>query len=111
MVPLLADENAPFPLVVALRAAGADVMTAREAGLVNTPDHVVLASATAASRTVLTHDRDYIRLHKQDPNHAGIVYATADDDIPALAGRILGVLASETDLTGRLIRVYRPHVP
>src|SRR5687768_3754248 len=108
MARLLADENFPLPVVMALRLAGHDVRTAREAGLLATPDPVVLAAATTDARTVLTQDRDYIRLHGQDPNHAGIVFVTRVDDVLATAARIDAAIVGRADLTGQLIRVYRP---
>jgi hypothetical protein len=98
-------------VVTALRALGHDVLTARAAGLVATPDALVLAAAAVAGRAVLTHDRDFIRLHKAGPAHAGVVFATADTDSAALAVRIDAALATAPPLAGRLLRVYRPHTP
>jgi predicted nuclease of predicted toxin-antitoxin system len=111
MAPLLADENFPAPTVLALRAAGADVLTAAEAGLLQTPDASVLAAATALGRAVLTQDRDYIRLHKGRTTHAGIVFTSQDDDFAALAVRVEAAIAGRADLAGQLIRVYRPQRP
>src|SRR5437660_9436825 len=105
MARLLADENFPFPVVLALRAAGTDVLTAAEAGLLQTPDPSVLASARVLGRSVLTQDRDFIRLHKSGATHAGIVFTTQDDDFAALAVRVEAALAAHPDLTGLLVRV------
>jgi predicted nuclease of predicted toxin-antitoxin system len=109
MARLVADENFPFPVVLALRAAGTDVLTAAEAGLLQTPDLSVLASAKALGRAVLTQDRDYIRLHKSGAAHAGIVFTTLDDDFAALAVRVGAAIAGRADLSAQLIRVYRPN--
>ena len=111
MARLLADENFPFPVVLALRAAGTDVLTAAEARLLQTPDPIVLASATALGRSVLTQDRDYISLHNSGATHAGIVFTTPDDDFAALAVRVEAAIAGQADLTDQLIRVYRPQRP
>jgi hypothetical protein len=111
MAALLADENVADSVVAALRALGHDIVTARAAGLAATPDALVLAAATAAGRAVLTHDRDFIRLHKADPAHAGVVFATADTDAAALAVRIDAALTAAPPLAGLLLRVYRPHTP
>jgi predicted nuclease of predicted toxin-antitoxin system len=108
MARLLADENFPLPVVLALRSAGHDVQTALDAGLLATPDHVILATAAAAARAVLTQDRDYIRLHRRAGAHAGIVFVTRVDDNLATAARIDAAIAGHTDLSGQLIRVYRP---
>jgi predicted nuclease of predicted toxin-antitoxin system len=109
MVRLLADEN--FPVTLALRVSGIDVLTAAEAALLRTPDASVLAAAKALGRAVLTQDRDYLLLHKSAATHAGIVLTTKDDDFPALATRVAAAIAGQTDLTGQLIRVYRPNPP
>lgn len=111
MARLLADENFPLPVVSCLRAAGHDVRTALEAGLLATPDPVILAAATTDARAVLTRDRDYIRLHKRGPAHGGIVFVTHVDDVLATAVRIDAAIAGRADLTGQLIRVYLPNIP
>ena len=109
MARLLADVNFPRDTVLGLRAAGHDIVTAREMGLGRTPDPTVLALATADGRAVLTLDKDYFRLHRATPDHAGIVLPTPDGDFQALAARIHYRLAAEGDLTGKLLRVTRPH--
>lgn len=111
MARLLADENFPLPVVLALRAAGTDVLTAAEAGLLQTPDLSVLTTATGLGRAVLTQDRDYFRLHKSGAAHAGIVFTTQDDDFAALAARVDVAIAGRADLSGQLVRVYRPQRP
>jgi predicted nuclease of predicted toxin-antitoxin system len=111
MARFLADENFPFPVVQVLRVAGADVLTAAEAGLLQTPDPAVLAAATTLGRAVLTQDRDYIRLHRSGASHAGIVFTTQDDDFASLAARVDAATAGQADLTGQLLRVYRPQQP
>ena len=76
MASLYADENFPFPVVARLRALGHDVLTTLDDGRAGQkiPDPQVLARATQLGRAVLTHNRkDYHRLHRLDPNHAGIV--------------------------------------
>ena len=67
MANLLADENFSRSVVEALRALGHDVRTAQEEGLGGRPDPEVLAAATALGRIMLTHDRDFVRLHRADP--------------------------------------------
>ncbi len=111
MAAFLADENFEDDVVDALSALGHDVVTARAAGLTNTPDPVVLAHATAESRILLTHDRDFRRLHRSGVAHAGIVYASDDDDFAALAARIHAALAAMPAPAGKLIRVVKPNPP
>ena len=45
-----------------------------EAGLLSRPDHEILAHARAAGRVIVTHDADFLRLHRQQVDHAGIAY-------------------------------------
>ncbi len=111
MAALLADENFEDEVVDALVALGHDVITARAAGLTSTPDPAVLAHATVEGRIVLTHDRDYRKLHRSGVPHAGIVYASDDPDFAALAARIHAALAATPALAGQLIRVVRPNIP
>jgi hypothetical protein len=114
MAVLYADENFPFPVVVRLRALGHDVLTALEDGRAGQgiPDPDVLARATQLGRAVLTHNRkDYHRLHRADPNHAGIVSCTLDNDTDALADRFYAAVSALPSLAGQLVRVIRPNPP
>jgi hypothetical protein len=111
---LYADENFSFTVIVILRASGHDVLAARDDGRANQgiPDPQVLARATKLGRAVITFNRrHYVRLHRADPNHAGVVAVTDDRDVPALAARILAALAGVTDLTGQLVTVDKPALP
>ena len=112
MANLYADENYPYPAVLRLRALGHDVLTAQEDGRANRgiDDPDVLARATQLGRAVLTEDRrDYHRLHRLDPKHAGIITSTRDPDWDALAARVNAGIASLPTLAGRLVKVVRPN--
>lgn len=113
MARLFADENFRHPVVVILRSLGHDVLTIQEAGLANRrfPDTAVLAEAAILDRVVLTHDRDFIRLHNSSNNHAGIVFCTRDRNSQALAERIHVAISTATSMNGQLLRVYRPSKP
>jgi hypothetical protein len=81
---------------------------AGEAGLA-VPDEAVLAFATQRDRAVLTlNRRDFIRLHQQNPPHAGIVVCTQDADVLGQAERIDRAIGEAGALAGQLIRVLRP---
>jgi Domain of unknown function (DUF5615) len=111
---LYADENFPLPVVVLLRAAGHDVLTAREDGRADLkiPDPDVLAHATSLGRAVLTHNRsDFFRLHRTSTAHAGIVACTEDLDFAALSQRIHVAIQGTADHAGQLIRITRPNPP
>lgn len=111
MARLLADQNFEDDVVAALVALGHDVITARSVGLHAVPDPAVLAAATADGRAVLTHDRDFIAMHKSGGTHAGVVFTTIDRDSPALAARIHAAVTALPTLAGQLIRVNRPNPP
>jgi uncharacterized protein (DUF433 family) len=111
MAALYADENVPFELVELLAALGHDVLTARDDGRanrgINDPD--VMQRAITLGRAVLTNNRnDYHRLHRRQPQHAGIITYTNDPDRPALAGRIDLEISLAPALAGQLIKILRP---
>jgi mono/diheme cytochrome c family protein/cytochrome c553 len=104
---LYADEDFPLPVVQELRRLGHDVLTAHEDGRHAAPDPDVLARAHALYRAVLSHNRRHFeRLHKQGVPHSGILSATRDQDLLALAGRIHNALARQSP--GRWCRRLRP---
>lgn len=111
MARLYADEQYSYPIVEFLRLLGHDVLTVREAGKANQriPDTEVLAFATSENRAVITQNRkDFFRLHRIQPNHAGIIACTNDRDWEALANRIHAAIVVEESLQGKLIRIVRP---
>lgn len=110
MARLYANENFPFPAVLALRALGHEVLTTSDTGLsgVAVPDPEVLSFASARGLAVLTlNRRDFIRLHREHPDHAGIVACTFDPDFDALAARVHAELLATPDLSRNLLRVNR----
>ena len=80
---LYANENFPHPVVLELRRLGHDVLTVQETGKADQalPDEAVLKLAADEGRAVLTINRlHFIRLHRSQPNHAGIVVCTFAPD-------------------------------
>jgi predicted nuclease of predicted toxin-antitoxin system len=111
MARLYSNENFPQPVVAELRRLGHDVLTVLETGSANraVPDEEVLAFAVAQNRIVLTLNRkDFIRLHHERPEHAGIVVCTFDVDFAGQARRIHAAIEAQGDLNGRLLRINRP---
>ena len=107
---LYSNENFPLPVVIALRELGHDVLTSLDAGMANQaiPDDEVLQFATEHERAVITHNRhDFIRLHRLNPAHAGVIVCTENPDFPALAGKIHGQLHAMDSLRGELVRINR----
>jgi hypothetical protein len=111
MARLYSNENFPLPVVQALRILRHDVLTIQETGRADQalPDEEVLAFATSEGRAVLTLNRlHFIRLHREQPNHAGIIVCKFDPDFEGQAERINKAIADQTSLAGQLIRVNRP---
>ncbi len=111
MFRMYSNENFPLPVVEELSRLGCDVMTVEETGKAGQawPDADVLSFSAAENRVLLTLNRkDFFRLHRQQPDHAGIVACTFDPAFAAQAGRIFEVLQSASDLRGVLLRVNRP---
>src|SRR5688572_19552834 len=72
-------------------------------------DDQVLSSARAEQRAVLTLNRkDCFRLHREQPDHEGIIACTFDPDFVGQARRIHEVLPAEGSLRGAVLRVNRP---
>lgn len=72
------------------------------------PDSQVLKLATEHKRAIVTlNRRDFIGLHMRDPNHAGIIVCSEDNNHAALAARINQALNDIPDLTSKLIRVNK----
>jgi nucleoside-diphosphate-sugar epimerase len=107
---LLADENVPIAVVQALRSHGHDVVTLVRSLLGSgVSDAEILARARIEQRIVVTLDRrDFFRLHREQPEHEGIVACTFDPDFVGQARRIHDALPPEGVLHGILLRVNRP---
>lgn len=111
MALLYSNENFPRPVVEELRRLGHDVLTVLEAGKAEQAigDAEVLAFAKGLGRAVLTLNRKhFIRLHREQPLHAGIVVCTYDPDFVGQAERIHAALQLQPQLSGQLVRVNRP---
>ncbi|NET61903.1 MAG: hypothetical protein F6K47_39030 [Symploca sp. SIO2E6] len=109
MANLYADEQFPLPVVQLLRSFGHNILTVQEAGNAGRSDPEVLAFAISQNRAVLTQNRrDFIRLHLQQPNHAGIIVCKDNRDVEVLATQIDKALSKEEKLSDHLIRVNRP---
>ncbi len=109
MARFYADEQFPHRIVEVLQTLGHDILTVQAADNRGLPDEAVLAFATQENRAVLTFNRrHFIRLHTQQPEHAGIIVCKDDPDRESLALRINIAIAPLETLQGQLIRVSRP---
>jgi predicted nuclease of predicted toxin-antitoxin system len=111
MARLYSNENFPLPVVEELRRLGHDVLTIQETGHANreVPDEAVLSFAAGNNRAVLTINRKhFIRLHKANAAHQGIIVCSIDLDFTGQARRIDEAIQVHDTLAGILIRVNRP---
>ena len=112
MAALYANENFPRRVVERLRTLGHDVLTTQEAGRAGQaiPDAEVLAFAIQNGRAIVTlNRRDFIRLHREVPGHAGIIVCAEDPDREGQASRIHEAISTCNALAGRLLRVNLPN--
>jgi hypothetical protein len=110
---LYSNENFPIPVVEELRALGHDIVTIQEQGKASesVSDPEVLRLANEQNRAILTlNRRDFIRLHKETPSHAGIIVCSVDPDFAGQAQRIHDELEGQPDLQEKLIRINRPRL-
>ena len=114
MLKLYANENFPLETVRVLRNLGYDISTTHEMGKSNLsiPDEDVLAFAIAENRAILTVNRkDFMRLHRLNPIHSGIIVCTKNDDFDNFALCIHSVLLPYQDNAANLLlRVYKENV-
>ena len=111
MADFYSNENFPLPVVGYLRQLGHNVLTVQEVGQADraVPDEAVLAFAAKEKRILLTFNRKhFITLHRDMPDHAGIVVCTFDPDFVALANRIHQTVEQMENPTRELVRVNRP---
>ena len=111
MARLYSNENFPLPVVEELLRLGHDVLTLQETGKAGqgVTDEAVLAFVCAEGRALVTLNRKhFIRLHRQQGNHSGIIVCTVDPDFVGLARRIHEAIEAQSQLAGQLIRINRP---
>jgi hypothetical protein len=108
---LYSNENFPLPAVEELRRLGHDVLTVLETGKAGQrwPDESVLEFAISDGRSVLAiNRRHFVRLHRLQPDHAGIIVCSFDNDFVALGSRIAVAIGQSDQLRGVLLRINRP---
>jgi predicted nuclease of predicted toxin-antitoxin system len=90
------DENLPESAVGVVKAAGHDIDTVRDEGLVGASDPDVMKAAVASGRMVFTLDRGFGDLARAAGAHAGVVvFRLPKQDA-----------ASITDVVGRFVRQF-----
>ena len=112
MEKLYANENFPRPVVLELRRLSYDVLTSQEAGRSDkkVSDAAVFVYAIAEQRIIITVNRkDFIKIHRENPEHFGIIVCTENPNIEVFAQCINKILTeNQGDCAGKLLRVYKP---
>jgi hypothetical protein len=94
------DEHVSKAVIRGLRQRGADVLTAREAGMLTATDEEHLQRALNEGRVIFTQDDDFLRLHSAGADHAGIAYAPQGTSIgDVIRGLMLIAQALDADET------------
>jgi predicted nuclease of predicted toxin-antitoxin system len=112
MAKIYSNENFPLPVVEFLRSLGHDVCTTRDAGNdgQSIPDEKVLEYAVHTGRILLTLNRiDFLRLHRLNSDHHGMILCTFDGNFKAQAERIDALLRENPKPEGQLLKVNRPN--
>ena len=72
------DESVSATVAKALAVRGIDITLPAERQLLGASDTEHLAFGLQHHRVIITHDRDYLRLHADSRPHAGIAYCHQD---------------------------------
>ena len=78
------DEHVPTSVVKGLERRGIDVLTTQKANMISASDEEHLAFAVHQGRVIFTQDDDFLRLHSEGINHAGIAYARQQTSISVI---------------------------
>lgn len=70
------DEHIAKAVVKGLKARGIDGVTCVEVGMRTASDLEHLKLALKKKRVIVTYDNDFLKLHAEDYEHAGIAFAT-----------------------------------
>src|SRR3990170_5031038 len=92
------DEHIPSDVAYGPRQRGIEVTTTAETvALLGAPDADHLAFAAREGRVLVTHDADFLRLHRGGRAHAGIVFCHAQrHSIGALVRELVMVWELQT---------------
>lgn len=89
------DEHVAHAIAHGLARRATDVATAIDSGVVGLPDDQLLARWLTEGRVLITHDQDFLRLHRQGVAHAGIVFC---EQRSRSIGEIVAYLSLVTDV-------------
>ena len=98
------DEHLAHAIAEALRRRGIDVATVAEVERRGATDEDQLEWATREHRVLVSRDPDFIALHSQQPDHAGIVYVPRTTVVRAVLKGLLLIheVLDADEMLGRL---------
>jgi predicted nuclease of predicted toxin-antitoxin system len=99
------DEHMASLVANALRQYGIDVTTPGDVDLLKVDDSSHLAFALSEERVMVTHDDDFLRLHAEGIEHAGIAFCHTNKYTPSQLHFVLRSLAqcfTEDEMRGRV---------
>ncbi|HEX3599804.1 MAG TPA: DUF5615 family PIN-like protein [Lacipirellulaceae bacterium] len=99
------DEHLASLVARDLRQYGFDATTPSEAGLLGADDSRHLAFALSEGRIMVTHDDDFLRLHNEGIEHAGIVFCHLNKYTPSQLQfmlRLFGECYTEEEMLGHV---------
>ena len=100
------DEHLANLVANALRQYGFDVTTPNDVALLSADDHGHLVFAQSEGRVMVTHDDDFLRLHADGVEHAGIVFCHATKYTASQLQfmlRLLGECFTEEEMRGHVV--------
>ena len=100
------DEHIDTAVARALKRAGVDVTTTVQANMRTLADTAHRAHATGEARVLVTCDRDFLAMHAENQEHAGIVFfPQSKRSIGQIVEKILALHAARAaeDMFGQVI--------
>jgi predicted nuclease of predicted toxin-antitoxin system len=110
MIKLYANEQFPNDAVIELRKLGYDILTTHDIGKSGKgiADKEVLSFAISLRRAILTFDKDFFKLHRENSNHYGIILCTENRNYRQLSQIIHAKLSNIPQIEKQLIRITKP---
>jgi uncharacterized protein with PIN domain len=99
------DELADHAIARGLRLRGVDVTTSTDADLITATDEEQLSYALREGRVLFTQDDDFLKLHADGVEHAGIAYCAPESRSIGQIVRHLCLMhdcMSEKEMKGRV---------
>ncbi len=98
------DEHVPKAVTQGLRRREVDVLTPQEASMLGASDEDQTIFAEKNKRVIFTQDVDFLRLHKTNFSHYGIIFAPQQTTIGHMVRGLMLIydLVSSNEMRGRV---------